>query len=219
MRISSDLIKKSTVFNNALGNKEIDLRGNKIQMLENLGVTEDAYDTIDFSDNEIVAFENFPNLRNVRTLFFNNNYISRIKKGYGNCLPNLEILIFTSNSISELGEICSLAEFKKLYMLSFLHNPVIKKQHYRLFVIHVCQNLQILDFSKVKHKERLQAKRLFSGKEGEKLFEELSAKKNEEVTHVEKKESKKEKELKKRISAAINSAKSMEDVQRLTKIL
>jgi U2 small nuclear ribonucleoprotein A' len=69
-----------------------------------LGVTEDNFDTIDFSDNEIVVFENFPLLKNLRTIFFNNNNITKIKKGYSSTLPAIDTLIFTNNSISELGD-------------------------------------------------------------------------------------------------------------------
>jgi len=219
MRITSDLIQRATVFINPLGNKEIDLRSSKIQVIENLGVTEDNFDTIDLSDNEIVIFENFPLLKNLKTIFFNNNNISKLKKGYGQTLPNLDTLIFTNNNISDLGELCSLNEFTNLTMLSFAQNPVVTKQHYRLFVIHIIPSLKVLDFNKVKHKERLQAKKMFGGKEGEKLFEEICSKKSTEVIKVDKKESTKETEMKKRISLVIERAKTIEDVQRLTKLL
>ena len=39
-------------------------------------------------------------------------------------------------------------------MLSFLHNPVTSKPNYRLFVIHKFPQLRVLDFRKVKQKER-----------------------------------------------------------------
>eukprot|EP01091_Cochliopodium_minus_P013763 TRINITY_DN4511_c0_g1_i2.p1 TRINITY_DN4511_c0_g1~~TRINITY_DN4511_c0_g1_i2.p1 ORF type:complete len:156 (+),score=41.65 TRINITY_DN4511_c0_g1_i2:175-642(+) len=155
MRITPDLILKSTSFINPLGNKEIDLRGNKILQIENLGVTEDSYDTIDLSDNEISVFENFPLLKNLKTIFFNNNNIQKIKKGYASTLPQIDTLIFTNNMISDLGEIYSLSEFKTLTMLSFLHNPIVTKPHYRAFVIHIIPSLKVLDFNKVKHKDVL----------------------------------------------------------------
>jgi hypothetical protein len=37
-------------------------------------------------------------------------------------------------------------------MLSLLHNSVVSKPNYRLFVIHKFPNLKILDFKKVKDK-------------------------------------------------------------------
>eukprot|EP00953_Heterococcus_sp_UTEX-ZZ885_P004814 3084-Heterococcus_DN1.PRE.1 len=38
---------------NALRERELDLRGYKIPVIENMGVTKDQFDTVDFSDNEI----------------------------------------------------------------------------------------------------------------------------------------------------------------------
>ncbi len=38
---------------NPLQDRELDLRGYKIPMIENLGVAQDQFDAIDFSDNEI----------------------------------------------------------------------------------------------------------------------------------------------------------------------
>ncbi len=40
---------------NPLQDRELDLRGYKIPMIENLGVAQDQFDAIDFSDNEIQA--------------------------------------------------------------------------------------------------------------------------------------------------------------------
>ncbi len=40
---------------NPLQDRELDLRGYKIPMIENLGVAQDQFDAIDFSDNEIRA--------------------------------------------------------------------------------------------------------------------------------------------------------------------
>ncbi|XP_022991841.1 U2 small nuclear ribonucleoprotein A'-like [Cucurbita maxima] len=52
-----DLIWKSPHFFNAIKERELDLRGNKIAVIENLGATEDQFDGIDLCDNEIVKLE------------------------------------------------------------------------------------------------------------------------------------------------------------------
>ncbi|KAI7731874.1 hypothetical protein M8C21_032238 [Ambrosia artemisiifolia] len=57
VRLTADLIWKSPHFFNALRERELDLRGNKIPVIENLGATEDQFDTIDLSDNEIERVE------------------------------------------------------------------------------------------------------------------------------------------------------------------
>ena len=50
----------------------------------------------------------------------------------------------------ELADIETLSSVKTLTMLSLLHNPVVAKPNYRLFVIHRFPNLRVLDFKKVK---------------------------------------------------------------------
>ena len=51
-------------------------------------------------------------------------------------------------------------------MLSFLHNPVAAKPNYRAFVIHKFPMLRVLDFRKVKLKEKEEAKALFKSSKG-----------------------------------------------------
>jgi hypothetical protein len=86
-------------------------------------------------------------------LYVLNNWIVTFRnKGLGEVLPNLETLILTNNRIHDLADLDPLAEMKKLRYLSLLGNPVTKKPHYRLYVIHKLPNLRLLDFSKVKAK-------------------------------------------------------------------
>lgn len=55
--------------------------GNKIQAIENLGVTKNQFDSIDLSDNAIVKLEGFPKLPRLRMLLLSNNRIARIDDG------------------------------------------------------------------------------------------------------------------------------------------
>lgn len=48
------------------------------------------------------------------------------------------------------------------------------RKHYRLYVIHMLPNLKVLDFQKVKRKEREEAERVFGGKKGKQLAEDLA---------------------------------------------
>ncbi|MED6145761.1 hypothetical protein PIB30_028214 [Stylosanthes scabra] len=165
VRLTADLIWKSPHFFNAVKDRELDLRGNKIPVIENLGATEDQFDTIDLSDNEIVKLENLPYLNRLGTLLINNNRITRINPNIGEFLPKLHTLVLTNNRIVNLVEIDPLASLPKLQYLSLLDNNITKKQNYRLYVIHKLKSLRVLDFKKVKNKERLEAKRLFDSKE------------------------------------------------------
>ncbi|XP_023005060.1 U2 small nuclear ribonucleoprotein A' [Cucurbita maxima] len=167
VRLTVDLIWKSPHFFNAIKERELDLRGNKIAVIENLGATEDQFDAIDLSDNEIVKLENMPYLNRLGTLLINNNRITRINPNIGEFLPKLHTLVLTNNRLVNLVEIDPLASLPKLQFLSLLDNNITKKPNYRLYVIHKLRSLRVLDFKKVRNKERLEARNLFSSKEVE----------------------------------------------------
>ncbi|CAK7335987.1 unnamed protein product [Dovyalis caffra] len=167
VRLTADLIWKSPHFFNAIKERELDLRGNKIPVIENLGATEDQFDTIDLSDNEIVKLENMPYLNRLGTLIINNNRITRINPNIGEYLPKLHTLVLTNNRLVNLAEIDPLVSLPKLQFLSLLDNNITKKPNYRLYVIHKLKSLRVLDFKKVKVKERAEAEHLFASKEVE----------------------------------------------------
>lgn len=176
VRLTADLIWKSPHFFNAIKERELDLRGNKIAVIENLGATENQFDTIDISDNEIVKLENFPHLNRLGTLLINNNRITRINPNIGEFLPKLHTLILTNNRLVNLVEIDPLASLPKLQYLSLLDNNITKKPNYRLYVIHRLKKLRVLDFKKVKQKERTEAGNLFASKEAEEEAKKVPAK-------------------------------------------
>lgn len=167
VRLTADLIWKSPHFFNAIKERELDLRGNKIAVIENLGATEDQFDTIDLSDNEIVKLENFPYLNRLGTLLLNNNRITRINPNIGEFLPKLHTLVLANNRLVNLAEIDPLSSLPKLQFLSLLDNNITKKPNYRLYVIHKLKSLRVLDFKKVKQKERIEANNFFVSKEAE----------------------------------------------------
>uniref|UniRef100_A0A5B7C1G9 Uncharacterized protein n=1 Tax=Davidia involucrata TaxID=16924 RepID=A0A5B7C1G9_DAVIN len=175
-RLTADLIWKSPHFFNAIRERELDLRGNKIAVIENLGATEDQFDTIDLSDNEIVKLENFPNLSRLGTLIINNNRITRINPNIGEFLPKLHSLVLTNNRLVNLVEIDPLASLSRLQFLSLLDNNITKKPNYRLYVIHKLKPLRLLDFKKVKQKERIEAENLFASEEAEEEAKKTSVK-------------------------------------------
>ncbi|KAK8917082.1 U2 small nuclear ribonucleoprotein A' [Platanthera zijinensis] len=176
VRLTADLILKSPHFFNAIKERELDLRGNKIAVLENIGATEDQFDTIDLSDNEIVKLENFPYLNRLGTLLINNNRITRINPEIGEFLPKLHTLILTNNRLVNVVEIDPLASLPKLQTLSLLDNNITKKPNYRLYVIFKLKKLRLLDFRKVKKKERIEAEALFASKEAEEEVKKIPAK-------------------------------------------
>jgi len=166
MRLTAELIRSAPSYLNPLKERELGLRGYKIPAIENLGVTEDVYDAIDLSDNEIIKLDNFPLLTHLATLLLSNNRIAKIGEGLNQFIPKLASLIMTNNKMSSLSDLRPLQELKKLRYLSLLNNPVTKQSHYRLYVIHLLPSLLMLDFQKVKPAERQDAISLY-GSEAE----------------------------------------------------
>ena len=175
-RLTADLISRSPQGLNACGEYELDVRGHKIGAVENLGATQNQFDAIDLSDNEIVRLEGFPVLPRLHTLTLCNNRIARVAPGLQDALPNLATLTLTNNRVTSFGDVDALAGLKRLKRLSLLGNPVSQREEYRLYVAHVLPSVAILDFRKVKQAERDAARKKFGGKSGEKALEAARAK-------------------------------------------
>ncbi|TRY84284.1 hypothetical protein DNTS_013416, partial [Danionella cerebrum] len=99
---------------------------------------------------------------------------SRIGENLEQALPNLRELVLTSNNIQDLGDLDVLATVKSLTLLSLLRNPVTTKKHYRLYVISKIPQIRVLDFQKVKLKERQEAEKMFKGKRGAQLAKDIA---------------------------------------------
>jgi len=81
-------------------------------------------------------------------------------------VPNLHTLVLTNNNISELGDLEALKELKYLKYISLLGNPVQEKKWYREWLVWRIPGLRVLDFQRIRDKERAQAKALFVTAEG-----------------------------------------------------
>jgi len=160
-RLTADLILRAPSFINPVKERQLDLRGKMISAIENLGATQDQFDTIDFSDNEIGKLENFPLLQRLQTILLHNNHIGKIATGLGESLPKLDTLILTNNRLVNLSDLDPLSELTSLRTLSLIDNVVTKKPYYRLYIIHKLPNLRLLDFKKIKEKERVESVKMF----------------------------------------------------------
>uniref|UniRef100_A0A915D4W2 U2A'/phosphoprotein 32 family A C-terminal domain-containing protein n=1 Tax=Ditylenchus dipsaci TaxID=166011 RepID=A0A915D4W2_9BILA len=78
--------------------------------------------------------------------------------------PILKTLALTNNEVTELVDVDSLAICKKLEHLTMVGNPVTHKPNYRLYVIYTLKTVRVLDFQRIKDKERVAAKKLFKPK-------------------------------------------------------
>ncbi|KAF9433768.1 U2 small nuclear ribonucleoprotein A' [Entomortierella beljakovae] len=166
MKLTPDLIARAPCYLNALQDRELDLRSHKIPAIENLGVTKDLNDSLDMTDNDIRALTNFPSLPRLKCLLLSNNRVTKIDSNLSQYLPNLTTVILTNNAVTELSDLDGLAGCKSIEFLSFLENPVAKKKYYREWVIWKIPSVRVLDFERVKKKERVEAKKLFDGKSG-----------------------------------------------------
>ncbi|KZT74896.1 L domain-like protein [Daedalea quercina L-15889] len=161
VKLTPELIEAVPSSLNPLKERQLDLRGYKIPAIENLGITRDQHDAIDFTDNSIVVLGNIPLLRRLRTLLLANNRISTISASLHLSVPNLTTLVLTNNNISELGDLEPLKDTKKLEFLSLLGNPVREKKWYREWLAWRIPSLRVLDFQRIRDKERQAAKSLF----------------------------------------------------------
>ncbi|KAM9860773.1 U2 small nuclear ribonucleoprotein A' [Aulostomus maculatus] len=223
VKLSAELIEQAAQYTNPVRDRELDLRGYKIPVLENLGASLDQFDTIDFSDNEVRKLDGFPLLRRLKTLLMNNNRICRVGENLEQCLPSLTELVLTNNNIQELGDLDPLATVKTLTLLSLLRNPVTNKKHYRLYVINKIPQIRVLDFQKVKLKERQEAEKMFKGKRGAQLAKDI-AKQTKTFTpgvaaQLEKKRAGPSQADVEAIKNAIANASSLAEVERLKGML
>lgn len=162
MRLSADVINQSEQRSNPLGEREIILRGLAIPSIEHLSVTRDQFDAIDLADNRLTRIDNFPRLFRLTSLSLSGNNIESFDiSNLAMNIPNLRNLVLTCNKVSSLQDIASIGcSFKKLDFLALVGNPVVRREHYRLYAILKIPTLRILDFVRVQEKERNCARRL-----------------------------------------------------------
>lgn len=191
-----------------------------------MGATLDQFDTIDFSDNDLRKLDGFPYLARLKCLLLNNNRIVRIGDTLKDTLPNLESVILTGNNIQELGDLEALAHLPNLQTLCLLMNPVSTKPHYREYIAFKFPNLRLLDFRKIKQKDRKVAQDLFKSKKGKELHKEITKRAKTFVPGAGL-ESNSSKERvpgatpadMQAIREAIKNATSLQEVERLTRML
>lgn len=235
MRLTPELIRAATAYMNPLKERELSLRGYKVTDIENLGVTQDQYETIDLSDNDLSQLENFPLLARLETLLVNNNRIIRISSKLGQYLPKLTNLILTNNKLTVLSDLDALADIPTLMRVSLIGNAVTKLENYRLYLIHKLPKLKVLDFHKVKPKEREAAKTLYGEYSRKKNKNNNNSSSNssmnvetkQEANHVQEEKQAVQsttnnvptEEQRKAIMSAIENAKSLDEIDRYEKML
>ncbi|XP_077301366.1 small nuclear ribonucleoprotein polypeptide A'-like U2A [Arctopsyche grandis] len=223
VKLTAELVQQSLQYTNPCKDRELDLRGYKIPQIENMGATSDQFDCIDLSENDIRKLDGFPLLKRLKCLLLNNNRIVRISENLEQYIPSIESLILTGNQMQELGDLDPLTTLTNLKTLSLLQNPVTYKTHYRQYVAYKFPELRLLDFKKIKQKEREEANALFKSKKGKELQKEIAKKAKTFVPGGNLPDTAKTtvatpQEIFK-IREAIKNASSLAEVERLTRML
>lgn len=173
MRLGPDLITEADQVVNPVNDRTLVLRGNKIAVIENLGVTRDQYACIDLCDNGIIKVSGIPKLCRLHSLLLANNRISRIAQDAFDSLPELKSLVLSNNKIAKLATLLPIANLNKLERLSLADNPVTREPHYRFFLIHLLRyaaTFRYIDFQRITVAERQQAQLFFESDEGRALL-------------------------------------------------
>ncbi|DBA01347.1 TPA: hypothetical protein N0F65_001586 [Lagenidium giganteum] len=212
MRLTVDVILRAHVCINPLREREINLRGYRAPAIENLGATKasaaatarycccccrDGFDCIDLSDNEIKKLENFPRLKRLRMLLLNNNHIAKFQDNLAESISNLEYLILTGNSVASLEEVDRLVCFTKLdirflvalcalaVLIALLYRTELtKRKYYREYVINKLPQLRVLDYQKIKPKEREAAAIFFNSGIGKQYEQEVHGNEAPQTNHA-----------------------------------
>ncbi|KAK0473277.1 leucine-rich repeat-domain-containing protein [Armillaria novae-zelandiae] len=161
MKLTPELLAQASSALNPCKERQLDLRGYKIPAIENLGITRDQHDSIDMTDNSVVTLGNFPLLKRLHTLLMSNNRVAAISPSIHLSIPHLTTLVLTNNNVAELGDLEPLKELKNLKYLSLLGNPVREKKWYREWLAWRIPGLRVLDFQRIRDKERKAGKSLF----------------------------------------------------------
>lgn len=231
VKLTPELINQSMQFINPCRERELDLRGYKIPQIENLGATLDQFDTIDLSDNDLRKLDGLPYLARLKCLLLNNNRILRIGEDLQECVPNLNSVILSGNNLQELGDLEPLTQLQHLETVCLLMNPVSTKPYYREYMAYKFPHLRLLDFRKIKQKDRKAAIEFFRSKQGKEMLKEIAKKSKLSAAAAALAEGNTGKSATgaggrfanpediQRIREAIKRASSLQEVERLSQIL
>ncbi|KAF3986420.1 hypothetical protein FT663_04550 [Candidozyma haemuli var. vulneris] len=158
MKLTPQLISQAPVYVNPEKRLTLNLRDQQALFIENLDTTNNTYNVIDLTNNDIIELSGIPeNLDKLETLLLANNNISRVKEVHNEHVRSLSLV---NNNVTSLSQLEPLRHWK-LEHLVLLGNKVVQEHNYRLFVVWLVPTLKVLDGEKVKASERAEAVELF----------------------------------------------------------
>lgn len=224
MRLTSQQINDAPIIFNPEGKLTILLRDLELTELGNLSITNDKYQVIDLSNNELIKLSDIPpNFKKLEDLLLSNNNILYIDEDTFPLNNQIRSITLYNNNIYKFQPIFK-DKFPKLETLILIGNPITELENYRLFILWLIPSLKVLDFKKVKQAERIQAEELFGkdhtvfNNEASRLLNATRSKSNEidksdrQVNNVVKKLTEEEKqELLKKLEIAT----SIEEIEKI----
>jgi len=145
--------------------KELNINFNQITKIENIDKIE-SLEKVWLCENKIEKIENLP--KNIKNLWIASNLINSLDESIIQ-YEKLEEINLANNFIIEFEDLdilASLKELKTLYFSdpNFGENPLCSLNNYRVFLINMLPNLEIVDAIKVTTEERKESSSIYSKK-------------------------------------------------------
>lgn len=161
MRLTAQVINEAPEILNPEGKLTLLLRDLQITELENLAITQNKYQVIDLSNNDLISLGNIPKrFNNLQCLLLSNNNISYIDDESFSLDNHITSITLFNNNIYQFQKSFK-DKFPKLETLILLGNPITEMENYRYFIIWLIPSLKVLDFKKVKQAERKTSEDMF----------------------------------------------------------
>ncbi|WVQ73792.1 hypothetical protein IAR50_003372 [Cryptococcus sp. DSM 104548] len=169
MRLTHEYVSNAPSHLNPLKERELELRGLQIPVIENLASHQGSYDTLNLSENSITVLGNIPNSPRLQAIHAAGNQITTISPSLPPNIPNLVTLVLTDNVISSFASLLPLEQLTSLRHLSLRGNPVTQQEHYKEFVVWKVAKgkLHTLDFERIKDSLRESSRKLLIDPETE----------------------------------------------------
>ncbi|KAI9636795.1 uncharacterized protein MKK02DRAFT_45502 [Dioszegia hungarica] len=180
MRLTPEFVSQRSSHLNALKERELELRGLQIPVIENLASHQGTYDTLNLTDNSITVLGNIPlgefcslafgwgkeeidESPRLRQLHAAQNQISSISPSLPQSIPHIVTLVLSHNLIAALSTLAPLEHLVHLRHLALSSNPVADLPHYRHYTIYKAAKGQLhtLDYTRIKDAERKTANETF----------------------------------------------------------
>lgn len=170
MRLTLDMVRRAPQFTNTLRQREIDLRGLGLTVLDErpLLMLNDSFDVLNLSQNPLARLDYFPGsgpalkgglersrrmLTRLQSLVVHRNRLFHVSESAcAAVLPNLRAFLADHNEFRELRDLLFLSKWPHLEILSIEHNPVTLNENgarLRAFVVFLCPKLKLVNYQRV----------------------------------------------------------------------